>query len=1061
MPSEDTLFTLTPMTDSDIMRLSKGKEVLNNRDYNLKTLDRHAVPGGLFDPTIFGKYKRCVCGTTVLQKGQETKACPYCKTIVFSTQEELRNNFAFYRLKVPVIFPYKVTKFWSVLSELGLKPIKPIDGSVSTGQWEGKLVLMWNTEYNLIEVSTKEAAQLVKDNLFYKLDIKEVSTYTPYNNIGLIGLYNLQAYRLIDGRALDFSEYLNMLIPITSTYFRRSLITNYTGEPLVQLDNKSIWYSAIIEYNKVMSTYLASYVDSSIDTATIMCNLNLLIDKTMQSTEFLEGGKYHTLRDNIRQTVRRSARANIIPALDLDMNHVRIPRSLAYKALDGDVMHNLQVNEGMDSMEAERAYNNQTSEALKEFKDLVDASMVVLLRNPTLHKYNLVALHPLLTEDPAIGIPIDICGMMNADFDGDQTAFYFVTEPALVAQLQNDLMPEKVWFYEKEAKPIFTPTHEVLYGLHLATTFGKTSNYEFETLTQVEQAIKNGKIDFDTVIFLNDKRTTFGRAKIESILNGLDIGAVLGESTPIDKDNIAKIVSRMSSFKDRAKMMSELTQFAVEVVTHNGLQTPPFDKLYDYDDPEVKKILGSKDPLQVKYTKLNGHIEDSIKKKIQELPDSSLESMIKGSGRVKWAQLYDIYAPPIYGDGTIDVANTNLFQGLSERDFVNRGISNRISQQVKRSTTPIGGFASRQMVLSLMELIFKDERKSPDTVGLLIPKNEATGRTLMDGSIVEESNSDELVRVKSCVNHKQNFVYADEIDQEHLKEKDGAAIGISFAMSFTEPKTQAQLALKHVTATKAFEQEYMKAWRDGTIESLDSDFLMIKTSNGQLDKYLLSGDISFSRDMTPGSKVYKGEVLLNSKRVSQLHDQLADFEELVGMQSADKKIVRGRGVDGGRRGTVIKYAPVAGVISYPSKNTIKIGNVLLPTSKNEIYYYPEGYTVKVGDSICSGLLDLGGFMNVNGKVQDSIDAFKKQLRELYPQKTRSELVEVVFKSLMEFEFKSKKKYISTDNFINRQFYGDTKRGLDKFFKDSTDNVIEIKDSVILPIVLGLNNERQG
>lgn len=381
----DVMFTLNTMTDADIIAQAGGKEVLNAKDYNLKGKDADGRPisGGLFDPAIFGKVKVCTCGFTRSKDSTSPpKVCPHCKTVVFSNGEEWRRNSAFFRLTIPVIFPYKVEKFWGVLKKDGLEPVKPQNLQGTTGTWQSKLILLWNTAYH-VEKTDEVKDQLLKDSSGekYKLVKTEVDDYTPYQEIGLIGLYNLQSYELIGGGPIDFSQYLNTVIPITSTYFRNEAPMKRNGQSTLELGPRTIMYRSIITYATQMSTMISGFASSSIDMATIYHNLNILVANMMNTSELLGGGKYHTVRDNMRTRVTRSGRANISPALDIDMDHVKIPRSLAYEALNGDVINKLA--EIMDYSEAKEEVRRHTPRAEEAFRELVDQSMVILLRNPT------------------------------------------------------------------------------------------------------------------------------------------------------------------------------------------------------------------------------------------------------------------------------------------------------------------------------------------------------------------------------------------------------------------------------------------------------------------------------------------------------------------------------------------------------------------------------------------------------------------------------------------------------------------------------------------------------
>ena len=92
--------------------------------------------------------------------------------------------------------------------------------------------------------------------------------------------------------------------------------------------------------------------------------------------------------------------------------------------------------------------------------------------------------------------------------------------------------------------------------------------------------------------------------------------------------------------------------------------------------------------------------------------------------------------------------------------------------------------------------------------GLLIPRYKALGRTAPDGKVypdkpmARESEND-LVPVRSIITKKDgdlDVVTPDLIGKKFKDFTPGAAIGLSFATSFTESTTQAALGLKQFEA---------------------------------------------------------------------------------------------------------------------------------------------------------------------------------------------------------------------------------------------------------------------
>ena len=136
------------MTDDDIIAQAKGKEVLNEGNYFLRAKEPKPIAGGLYDPAIFGRIGRCECGLTRLPRGtNEVKTCPNCKTIVFANPEDYMRNMAYYRLSIPIIFPYKVDKFWNELHALRLPPYRSF---ITNSAMVERQIFPWHTKSILV-----------------------------------------------------------------------------------------------------------------------------------------------------------------------------------------------------------------------------------------------------------------------------------------------------------------------------------------------------------------------------------------------------------------------------------------------------------------------------------------------------------------------------------------------------------------------------------------------------------------------------------------------------------------------------------------------------------------------------------------------------------------------------------------------------------------------------------------------------------------------------------------------------------------------------------------------
>lgn len=125
-----------------------------------------------------------------------------------------------------------------------------------------------------------------------------------------------------------------------------------------------------------------------------------------------EHGLGHFLkREVLGRRLTRSGRAVIVPDPTLRVDQVRLPTAIFDTILGG------------------------LSEAQRE--------LVLVNRNPVLHRYGLVALRPLRREDgeEVIGLPLALLGGLGADFDGDQVCVVALEGPRAMNEARRLLVP--------------------------------------------------------------------------------------------------------------------------------------------------------------------------------------------------------------------------------------------------------------------------------------------------------------------------------------------------------------------------------------------------------------------------------------------------------------------------------------------------------------------------------------------------------------------------------------------------------------------------------------------
>lgn len=86
---------------------------------------------------------------------------------------------------------------------------------------------------------------------------------------------------------------------------------------------------------------------------------------------------------------------------------------------------------------------------------------------------------------------------------------------------------------------------------------------------------------------------------------------------------------------------------------------------------------------------------------------------------------------------------------------------------------------------------YKKGDKDPKNTGILLPKNRCEGRTMLDGTIVKKSVSDELVRVRSFAVSEKKHVCEDHLSLVHFPpDITNEAFGLRTMTSLTEQFTK-------------------------------------------------------------------------------------------------------------------------------------------------------------------------------------------------------------------------------------------------------------------------------
>ena len=332
-----------------------------------------------------------------------------------------------------------------------------------------------------------------------------------------------------------------------------------------------------------------------------------------------------------------------------------------------------------------------------------------------MHEYSIYALHLRLVEADAISYPLELCGPLNADFDGDTISVILVPEEAREDTLKK-MSPRVNKIYKKNLKNIFEFNHETLNGLCVLSEYTpeepndlKEPKYYYTDYNQLLKDVEvNGKLAYGTPIVFTgkignvdyqSKITTYGRLRLSKILDAdiddIKVGGDPVFKTPYDRisaKSAAKLMSYLYGFEDWVEKANEMQKLALKAVTKAGVVTFDYSTLYVDTDTdtykEIRKIADSTELTDKQKLVLLTERYNKYLKEIEGKFSSDLKNELDRASRVKLASIIAINAPSLIISGVDEkpiITKGNLLQGFTEDEYKYHAVENRSLQSIKQS----------------------------------------------------------------------------------------------------------------------------------------------------------------------------------------------------------------------------------------------------------------------------------------------------------------------------------------------------------------------------------------
>jgi len=377
-------------------------------------------------------------------------------------------------------------------------------------------------------------------------------------------------------------------------------------------------------------------------------------------------GKQGRFRQNLLgKRVDYSGRSVIVVGPELKLHQVGIPKEMALELFKPFVIKKILERElAYNVRSASRLIDEETDEVWAILEEVVKDKLVLLNRAPTLHRLGIQAFYPILIEGEAIRVHPLVCKAFNADFDGDQMAVHLplseeaqkeakeimlsslnLSKPATglsVATLYQDIVLGCYWLTRiientdlvKEQIPVFGTPEEAL----LTHEFGKIGLKE-----KIKVRINNKFLE-----------TSVGRIIFNEVFPS-DFPFQNKEIKISDLEKIARSLIEKYSFEKVGEILDKIKNLGFEYSTLSGITwgmddliVPPAKKdIIQGAEKEVEEIEGhfrkgllSKEEKTNKVTEVWTKTKSKIEKLVPEtLPvNGPIFSMFNAGARGSWSQ---------------------------------------------------------------------------------------------------------------------------------------------------------------------------------------------------------------------------------------------------------------------------------------------------------------------------------------------------------------------------------------------------------------------------------------
>ncbi len=368
-----------------------------------------------------------------------------------------------------------------------------------------------------------------------------------------------------------------------------------------------------------------------------------------------------------------TGRTTITPEPRMSIDEVGLPEDIAYKLYKPFALRELARVYGGNKVKARKIYEAREPIVDQILKKVTENHPVIIKRDPSLHKFNIMAFKPRLVKGKSLEIhPLTVSGF-NADFDGDAMNIYLPTTPKAIRESYG-MFPSNNLFNPTTGRIQYTPGHEAILGVYLASKKGKKTNKSFPTIKEARSAYRKDEIEMTDTIKIGGKETSLGRSEINGMLPEK---FKLGEEMPeLGNKALKTLLTRIA--KESPEVYGEVTNKLKDFGNDHSTELGFSIGLDDFTVVNKKRRdrIFNRALEGAKNKSISAKVEDfaAVDDLLDKLNFADLEAnptniyeMVRSGSRASPAQLKQIISSPVLvKDGKDRVVPTLITQSYSE-----------------------------------------------------------------------------------------------------------------------------------------------------------------------------------------------------------------------------------------------------------------------------------------------------------------------------------------------------------------------------------------------------------